>query len=262
MKKIAVTSGLLVLSFGTACGSGLNDALFFAFQGGSRTFLDVLVADFYSDLPNLFTLPPASGEPDDGEDDGGGGDVDEGDGGEDGGDDAGDGAGLVGDAVTGLALYGTNGCGICHCDDGAGECLPGSPNLQGSTVEENREALLGDSAHVGGKVPDLTEQDLADLVAFLADVGGGGDDGGDNGNGGGGPTGDAQAGQAFFTANACSACHCVDGAGGCAASAPRVIGAVPDTIRETLAGESTHTGGKFNDITDQEIADLAAFLAQ
>jgi len=265
---------MLVSLLGTACGSGINDALFYAFQSGSRTLLDVLIADLYSDLPNFFTLPPASGEPgldgDDGVGEDGGGDDDGGDdgGGDDGGggggdDDGGNDGDLVGDAVTGEALYGTNGCSLCHCADAVGDCLPGSPNLQGSSVATNREFLLGDTPHLGGKSPELTEQDLADLVAFLADVGGGGmpDDGGDQDDGGM-ASGDAGAGEAFFTANSCSACHCPDGSGGCAASAPRVVDVGPDTVMATLAGDAPHLGGKIDDITDQQIADLVAFLTQ
>jgi mono/diheme cytochrome c family protein len=253
MKRTILATGVAIVMFGFGCGTRINEALLLALESGARTGFDVFLSDLLSDLPNFFTFPPPTGEPGDG--DGDSTDGDDGDGDQPPPD--GNGGDLVGDPVAGEALYGINGCGLCHCDDASGECLPGSPGLQGSSLEVNREALQGESSHVGGKFPDLTEQDLADLVAFLADVGGGSDgDGGGNGD----VVGDPVAGEAFYNANACGACHCADGSGGCAASAPDIRAVDTNTILETLAGEASHTGGKIADVTEQEVADLAAFL--
>ena len=164
MRRVILASGLAVALFGLACGTRVNEALLLALESGSRTAVDVFVSDLYSDLPNLFTFPPPSGEPDGGDTDGD--DANGGDGGDQQPPDGG-GGDLVGDPVAGEALYLSSGCGFCHCDDGSGECLPGSPSLLGSTLEANREAVVGDAPHTGGKDPELTDQDLADIVAFL-----------------------------------------------------------------------------------------------
>ncbi len=251
MKRTIIAAGAAVVMFGSGCGTRINEALLLALESSARTGVDVFLSDLLSDLPNFFTFPPPTGEPGDGD----GTDGDDGDGDQP--PPNGNGGDLVGDPIAGEALYDINGCGLCHCDDASGDCVPGSPGLQGSTLEANREALQGESAHTGGKLPDLTDQDLADLVAFLADVGGGSDgDGGGNGD----VVGDPVAGEAFYNANACGACHCADGSGGCVGSAPDVRGTDASTMLDFVAGEASHAGGKINDITEQEIADLVAFL--
>lgn len=160
--------GLTLLPLVIGCGSNLNDALFQAAETGARTALDVLIADLYADLPDIFTLPPGPGEsvgdPDTGDDggattDGGpatdGGDVD-----------------LSGDVENGAATFTANSCSTCHCEDASGDCLAAAPNLQGTDSATLREWLQGETPHAGGKSPDLTGQDFADLQAFLADQAG------------------------------------------------------------------------------------------
>jgi len=84
------------------------------------------------------------------------------------------------------------------------------------------------------------------------------------GTGGGGSfdglTGDAANGQTLFTANNCASCHCADASGGCALSAPSLVGVVVTDVDDHLRGQASHPGGKFQ-LTDQEIVDLTAFLA-
>lgn len=75
-----------------------------------------------------------------------------------------------------------------------------------------------------------------------------------------GLTGNATNGQAIFTANNCATCHCVDASGGCALSAPSLIGVGTTEVDDNLRGQSPHVGGKFQ-LTDQEIVDLVTFLA-
>lgn len=59
----------------------------------------------------------------------------------------------------------------------------------------------------------------------------------------------------------CQSCHCPDASGGCRLSAPNIQGrsfALLDA--RTRDADVSHPGGKFN-FTDQDIADLAAYLA-
>lgn len=74
--------------------------------------------------------------------------------------------------------------------------------------------------------------------------------GNDNGNGG-----DAQAGQTFFTANGCAGCHGADASGGVG---PNIQGEYAEDILQTLTGGSHPIT---IDITPEEAADLAAYLA-
>ena len=76
-----------------------------------------------------------------------------------------------------------------------------------------------------------------------------------------GLTGDAANGQSLFTLNNCASCHCADGSGGCALNAPSLIGVSTTEVDDNLRGQSPHVGGKFPQLTDQEIVDLVALLA-
>ena len=87
--------------------------------------------------------------------------------------------------------------------------------------------------------------------------------GGSGGGGGGnfgGLTGDSANGQSLFMANNCAACHCADASGGCALSAPALVGVSAAQLDDRLRGTISHPGGKFT-LTDQEIVDLEAYLA-
>jgi cytochrome c1 len=166
------------------CGTNFDEALLLAGESGARTFLDILVSDLYSDLPDLFTFPEGPGgdgmeddadAPGDGAN--GDSDVDAGDDPSDSGsDDEGDadvpidggGGGLAGDSASGESLYMASFCGGCHCVDASGGCLPSAPDLRNASVAMLGEFLQGATPHLGGKSPDLTEQDLADLAAYLS----------------------------------------------------------------------------------------------
>ena len=69
-----------------------------------------------------------------------------------------------GDAGLGDALYMSNGCAACHADDGSGDI---GPDIRGESVQSLEDHLIGTEEHLGGKKPDLTDQDLADIAAFL-----------------------------------------------------------------------------------------------
>jgi mono/diheme cytochrome c family protein len=76
------------------------------------------------------------------------------------------------------------------------------------------------------------------------------------------PEGDPVLGQFIFETHNCLYCHCIDARGGCAESAPNIQGASFELVDSQLRGEVTHTGGKFPEFTDFDIADIAAYLDQ
>ena len=84
-------------------------------------------------------------------------------------------------------------------------------------------------------------------------------DGGDDDSGGdlSGLTGDPAAGQTLYAS--CAGCHCADAVGGCLPTAPGLIGASAELNDEYLRGDATHPTKP--DLSDQEIVDLAAYLA-
>ncbi len=174
MKRTYSWIGLLLFPLLTGCGSGIQEALILAGESGTRTFLDVLLSDLVADLPDYFSFPPGlggddaddGGDGDGGDGDGDGGDGDGGDG--DGGDGDGDNGGsdLIGDAANGEALF-TADCVACHCASAA-VCGAGQIDIEGIGFSRLQEKLLGEGFHGGGKFPDFTKQDLADLAAFLA----------------------------------------------------------------------------------------------
>ena len=133
------------------------------------------------------------------------------------------------------------------------------------------ELLFQASTAASRTVLDLWLTDLANQLADSFDDDGGSadaDSGGHDGHddehdtgGGTGPgdlTGDRVAGSAVFSANGCASCHCADAAGGCALSAPSILGAGVDRLSEFLTGATVHP--LTVDLTDQELVDLEAFL--
>lgn len=83
------------------------------------------------------------------------------------------------------------------------------------------------------------------------------------------PTGDAESGAMIFRTTGdgkginqvCAACHCPEATGGCGSSAPNVVGQDFETISDrTRDPFVSHPGGKFS-FSDQDIADIEAFLA-
>lgn len=171
MKRIARYAPLIALTIAFGCGSRVNEALLAAFDAGARSAADVFLQDIYTDLPDLVTFPPAVAlpSPEDTQpgDDGSNGDA---------GADQGGGADqtpadqLDGDSTAGSAFFMMNGCSACHCDDATGGCLAGAPSLLDVDTDTMRDFLLGDAVHPGGKFADLTEQGLADLAAYFADL--------------------------------------------------------------------------------------------
>ena len=80
------------------------------------------------------------------------------------------------------------------------------------------------------------------------------------------PTGNATDGAVLYatgdgiSTKTCVNCHCAMAEGGCYANAPNIQGEdYDDVYRRTRNPDVSHTGGKF-DFTNQEVADIAAFL--
>lgn len=172
MKQSLRITGCVSWLFVAGCGTDLGEALLFAGDSAGRTFIDVLISDFYSDAPELVTFPGRLGDAtdDDAAPEETAADMD-----------AEESAPLeeediedivdlelAGDADRGVAVFTANFCTACHCDDASGGCLPTAPDVRGTNVTTLQEKLQGDEPHVGGTFPDLTAQDLADLQAFLA----------------------------------------------------------------------------------------------
>lgn len=74
---------------------------------------------------------------------------------------------LVGDQVVGAVFYTDNGCALCHGDNAEGVI---GPSLVGAACSDLFDVLSGNVAHTGGTVSDVTEQDAADLEAWLGSL--------------------------------------------------------------------------------------------
>lgn len=125
-------------------------------------------------------------------------------------------------------------------------------------------------ATTGRTFLDLVLTDFANRLADSLDPGDRPDQG-DNPDEGGDTTtpdgpafgdlsGDPDAGEVIFASNNCAACHCADAGGGCALSAPSLMGVTAETLDDRLRGDVAHPGGKF-DLANQDIVDLEAWLA-
>lgn len=158
-----------VLPFVVGCGTNVNEALLLAAESSARTLFDIWLSDLYSGLPELFSLPSGPGEPVNGGGTGTGPTDGTGTGTGTGPPPGGGSSDLVGDPLEGAATFSANSCTACHCDDASGGCFPGAPNLTGKDFATIKERLQGETPHPGGKFPDLVDQDIANLEAFLAD---------------------------------------------------------------------------------------------
>ena len=69
--------------------------------------------------------------------------------------------------------------------------------------------------------------------------------------------GDAAAGGTFYLANGCGACH---GANGNDGFAPDVTTADCALLFDKMSGNVSHAGGTFEGVTEQDAADLEAWL--
>ena len=74
------------------------------------------------------------------------------------------------------------------------------------------------------------------------------------------PRGSVDNGAMLYADNNCADCHCADAGGGCALSAPVLVGAGVEALNAFLRGGESHSGGTAP-FDDQELVDLAAYLA-
>lgn len=156
---IGLAAVALALGVG-GCGTNLDEILFQSATALGRTYIDLLLTD----AANTLAERDQDEEPVDGDQNGD--DVDGGNGGDDGTTDGGF-EDLVGDPAAGEALYAS--CAACHCADASGGCLPGTPGIIGVSAETLDEFLRGDAPHPPS---DLTDQEIVDLEAYLASLGG------------------------------------------------------------------------------------------
>ena len=155
--------GLFVAIVGTAgCGVDVQNLLFQSAGAVGRTYFDLMLTDLANELAEADddNGDADDGEPDDGEPDDG--EPDDGDGGDDAPFDE-----LTGDPAAGELLYAS--CAVCHCADGSGGCLPGTPGVIGASAESLDEYLRGHDTHVPS---DVTNQEIVDMEAYLATLGG------------------------------------------------------------------------------------------
>ena len=117
------------------------------------------------------------------------------------------------------------------------------------------EVLLQSGAATGRTLIDLWLTDFENRLADSLDRNGAAAGGG----GSTGLTGDPAAGQTVFRANNCAACHCAGASGGCALSAPPIVGVTAATLDGVLRGDASHPAKV--ELSDQDLADLQAYLA-
>ncbi|MFP4252064.1 MAG: c-type cytochrome [Guyparkeria sp.] len=155
-----------------------------------------------------------------------------------------------GDVAAGKEKYAS--CAACHGDDGKGQggAFPALTDISASDAEKSliayrdgdedfaKDRGLGDRfGTMAPNAANLSDEDIADLAAYIGDEFGGGagessDGGGDsadggNGNGGGAVDGDVAAGKEAYAS--CASCHGDDGKG---------------------------QGGAFPELTEMDAADL------
>ena len=129
--------------------------------------------------------------------------------------------------------------------------VPGDPGSSLMFLKISSESPpVGGMMPLGG--PPLTDGEVQLIRAWVEQ---GAVKGGDDVASGG----SADDGEMLFADRNCSACHCPDAGGGCALSAPAVVGAPVGLLATFLRGAESHAGGTFP-FDDQEIADLAAYL--
>lgn len=75
---------------------------------------------------------------------------------------------LAGDAGAGETFYADNGCAVCHGDGAEGGIGPSLLDAGCSTILDILS--IAELIHTGGTVDGVTEQDAADLAAWLASL--------------------------------------------------------------------------------------------
>lgn len=147
-------------------------------------------------------------------------------------------------AVRGEAIVADD-CAACHGADGASGF---ATDIQGADAATLADFVAGAEGHI---VIQLSETQIAEVEAYLATFV---DSGNGNGDGDGNGGGDAAVGESLVADN-CAGCHGADGASG---FAPDIRNADADLIAAKTGGDGGHLAIT---LTEQQIADIAAFLA-
>lgn len=184
-------------------------------------------------------------------------------------------ADVVGDVDLGGQLYAQH-CAQCHASDGSGAQVPGT-NREAPALVDHPEVTAGyvDLVMRTGRMPPagdpydnqpreilFTDEERLAIVAYTSQEFGLTSDLADLTEQ---PEGDAARGQNVYATN-CAACHGSTGAGGVAgggAWTPAVYHYEPTTIAEAIrVGPFQMPAFGEDQVTDQEVADVAAFLEE
>ena len=152
------------------CGTNLNEVLLQSAAATGRTLIDLWLTDFENRLADSLDRNGATAGSSGSTTDQGGGGIDQGNGGDAGGSDGS--TGLTGDPAVGQTVFTANNCAACHCADASGGCALSAPPIAGVASDTIDAMLRGDASHPL-KV-ELSDQDLADLQAYLASLAQGG----------------------------------------------------------------------------------------
>ncbi len=262
------------------CGS-LGDA---AVQGGEaslRTLIDLLLTDFTNQVVDTLSgeVPEPTDDGDDQPDDGDGDDQ------PDDGDDQSDEPGEMVFFSADIQPILNERCINCHFPGGFAQMV-GIPwdfreetafddIVEQSSIQDGSFTLVvpgdadssllflkvsSESPPVGSMMPlggpPLADSEVALIRAWI-EQGALQEDGMPPADGDGGS---AANGEMIYSSNNCSACHCADASGGCALSAPALVGAEASTLSDFLGGVSSHAGGQL-ELGEQDLLDLEAYLA-
>lgn len=173
---------------------------------------------------------------------------------------------VVGIPERGAALFfGAKRCAICHAVNGAGGRV--APDLSGIRPGKPAMAWLATVLwnHAPGmwrqmrgvKSPDLSQEDMAHILAFLYQAGTADQ------------AGDAGAGQGVFTAKGCAHCHSVRSVGGHSAPDLTELAASGDAVAwmhamwnhaQSMIDPITKEIGAWPQFRDNEMSDLLAYV--
>lgn len=165
---------LPALALVSGCGNDFGYLAYQTAESAGRTFFDLLLTEFANQIYDGLTgtndgdngNDNQSG--DDNENDNSAGD-DDGDNDNSAGNGGNDNSSAGPDAVAGEQLY-ADSCASCHCADASGGCLLDAPSLVGATAQLLEEFVVGDATHPAKR--DWSDQNLADVEAYLASLGG------------------------------------------------------------------------------------------
>jgi len=163
-------------------------------------------------------------------------------------------------------------CALCHGTFGQGAPGPDTPRIAGlpksytiSILKDfvTGERLSEDMVAAAG-LNDLTEQDLHDVSAFLAEI----DLRNDPRFVVSGPPGDVEAGEKYYMKECRRACHQRDGYGTPEKGVPPLAGQHAEYLIEAIKGFQARTrvhendpgDTTFDDLGEKEITDLVAFI--